>query len=84
MTNPPLAAIASAGLAAVAIGLATPALAAPAPAPPAANGHSGQGTVALPLGAPVALYPQGEIVGGADPYTPFGTDPAGAYGVWPE
>jgi hypothetical protein len=84
VTNPRLAAVASAGLAAVAIGVATPAFAASATTPPAANSQSGQGTVALPLGAPVALYPQDEIVGGDDPYTPFGTDPDGAYGVWPE
>ena len=68
------ATIASTGLAAMAIGLATPAL--------AADSASGQGTVALPPGGPVAVFPQDQIIGGADPYTPFGTNPDVPYGVW--
>jgi hypothetical protein len=59
------------GLAAVAIGLATPALAA-----------DEEGTVALPPGGPVAIYPQLQSIGGANPYTPYGTNPYVPYGVW--
>jgi hypothetical protein len=61
--------IVSSGLAALAIGLATPAV---------AEG----GTVALPPGGPVNIYPQGQSTGGANPYTPFGTNPYVPYGVW--
>jgi hypothetical protein len=64
-----LIAAASSGLAALAIGLAAPALA-------------DDGTVALPLGGPVAIYPQDQGIGGANPYTPFGTNPNVPYGVW--
>jgi hypothetical protein len=62
------AAMASAGLAAAAIGLATPALA--------------DGTVALPPGGPNIVYHQDQSVGGANPYTPFGTNPYVPFGVW--
>jgi hypothetical protein len=62
------AVVASTGLAALAIGLATPALA--------------DGTVALPPGGPNVVYAQDQNVGGANPYTPFGTDPGVPYGVW--
>jgi hypothetical protein len=58
------AGIISGALAALAIGLATPALA-----------DSGSGTVALPPGGPVAIYPQGQVIGGANPYPPFGSNP---------
>ena len=43
---------------------------------------SGQGTVALPPGGPVAIYPQAQSIGGANPYTPFGTNPYVPYGAW--
>jgi hypothetical protein len=88
------ATIASAGLAGLAIGLATPALAAdrdvaavaiaaaPSTAGAGPNSASGQGTVALPPGGPIAVFPQDQIIGGADPYTPFGTNPDVPYGVW--
>ena len=65
------ASILSAALAAMAIGLATPALA-----------DNGSGTVALPPGGPVAIYPQGQLIGGANPYTPFGSNPEVPFGVW--
>jgi hypothetical protein len=68
MTKLGLAVIASAGLAAVAIGLAAPALA--------------DGTVALPPGGPRIVYQQDQSVGGANPYTPFGTNPYVPFGVW--
>ncbi|MDR3661757.1 MAG: hypothetical protein P4L86_15465 [Mycobacterium sp.] len=58
----------SGALAVAAIGLATPALA-----------DSG-GTVALP--GPVPVYPQNAVLGGANPYTPFGTNPYTPFGVW--
>ena len=75
------------GFAAVAIGLATPALAADnapstAVGTPSSASHSGEGTVALPPGGPVAIYPQLQSIGGANPYTPFGTNPYVPYGVW--
>ncbi|HZA08432.1 hypothetical protein [Mycobacterium sp.] len=66
------AGIASSVLAALAIGLAAPALAS----------DGGPGTVALPPGGPIAVYPQDSSVGGANPYTPFGTDPYVPFGVW--
>ena len=62
------AAIASTGLAALAIGLASPALA--------------DGTVALLPGGPDIVYQQNQNIGGANPFTPFGTDPYVPYGVW--
>lgn len=62
------AALASSVLAAMAIGLAGTALADP-----------GDGTVALPPGGPVGVYPQ---AGGTNPYTPFGVDPYVPFGVW--
>ena len=40
------------------------------------------GTVALPPGGPNVIYAQDQNVGGANPYTPFGTDPGVPYGVW--
>jgi hypothetical protein len=64
------ATLASSALAALAIGLAGPALA-----------NNTGGTVALPPGGPVSVYPQTGL-GGANPYTPFGTDPYVPYGVW--
>ena len=82
------------GLAALAIGLATPALAADdaasvavatqssAATTSAPSSQSGQGTVALPPGGPVASHPQDQSTGGANPYTPFGTNPYVPYGVW--
>ncbi|MDH6244318.1 hypothetical protein [Mycobacterium sp. OTB74] len=60
--------LASGALAAAAIALASPAMA-----------ESG-GTVALP--GPVPVYPQNSVLGGANPYVPFGTDPSVPYGVW--
>jgi hypothetical protein len=62
------AAIVSTGLAALAIGFAAPALA--------------DGTMALPPGGPTVVYPQEQNTGGANPYTPFGTNPEVPYGVW--
>jgi hypothetical protein len=59
----------SIGLATLATALATPALA-------------DDGTVALPPGGPVTVYPQDQGPGGANPYTPFGTSPYVPYGVW--
>jgi hypothetical protein len=64
------ATIASTGLAASAIGLAAPAFA------------QGQGTVALPPGGPAVVFTQDQNTGGANPYTPFGTNPDVPYGVW--
>ena len=63
-----LSALASGALAAAAIGLAGPALA------------DRGGTVALP--GPVPVYPQDSVLGGANPYIPFGTNPSVPYGVW--
>jgi hypothetical protein len=63
-----VAAIASVGFAAAAIGLANPALA--------------DGTVALPPGGPSIVYQQDQTVGGANPYTPFGSNPYVPFGVW--
>ena len=63
------ATIVCSGLAAVATALATPAVAQ-------------DGTVALPPGGPVAIYPVDQGIGGANPYTPFGTNPYVPYGVW--
>jgi hypothetical protein len=40
------------------------------------------GAVAMPPGGPLSVYWQSQNVGGADPYTPFGTDPSVPYGVW--
>jgi hypothetical protein len=60
--------IVSAGLAALAIGLAAPALA--------------DGTVALPPGGPDVVYAQNQNTGGANPFTPFGPDPYVPFGVW--
>jgi hypothetical protein len=65
------AGIISGALAALAIGLATPALA-----------DNGSGTVALPRGGPAAIYPQAQVIGGANPYTPFGSNPEVPFGVW--
>ena len=48
----------------------------------AATTGSGQGTVALPPGGPIAVYPQDQAIGGADPLVPFGTDPFVPYGTW--
>ena len=82
------------GLAALAIGLATAALAADdaasiavatqssAATASAPSSQSGEGTVALPPGGPVAIYPQHQSIGGANPYTPYGTNPYVPYGVW--
>lgn len=63
-----LTAIASTALTAGAIGLATPALA------------DNNGTVALP--GPVAVYPRDSVLGGANPYLPYGTNPSVPYGTW--
>jgi hypothetical protein len=68
MKNITFAGLVSGALAAAAIGLATPALA-----------DTG-GTVALP--GPVPVYPQNTVLGGANPYVPFGTNPSVPYGVW--
>lgn len=38
------------------------------------------GTVALP--GPVPVYPQDSVLGGANPYVPFGTNPSVPFGVW--
>ena len=67
--------------AAVAITAAPPADLSPNPAPTNPTQGPG-GAVAMPHGGPIAVYPQDQIVGGADPDTPFGTDPLVPYGVW--
>jgi hypothetical protein len=46
------------------------------------NSQGETGTVALPPGGAAAIYPQDSVVGGANPYTPFGPDPCVPYGVW--
>ena len=57
----------------------TPATAASvAPAPPGIGG----GPVALPPGGPAVIYPQDQVIGGADPSLPFGSDPLVPYGTW--
>jgi len=85
------ATIASTGLAALAIGLAAPALAEgqdtavitlAASTNATATSENGQGTVALPPGGPAVVFPQDQNTGGANPYTPFGTNPDVPYGVW--
>ncbi|MUL47291.1 hypothetical protein FZI85_21640 [Mycobacterium sp. CBMA293] len=68
MKNITFAGLVSGALAVAAIGLATPALA------------DNSGTVALP--GPVPVYPQNAVLGGANPYVPFGTNPSVPYGVW--
>ena len=65
------ASIVSGALAALAIGLATPALA-----------DNNDGSVALPHGGPIAVYPGAQSVGGANPYTPFGPSPYVPDGAW--
>ncbi len=40
------------------------------------------GSVAMPPGGPLAVYLKDQNVGGADPYTPYGTNPLAPYGVW--
>jgi hypothetical protein len=55
--------------------------AAPDPAPPN-PGQGPGGAVAMPPGGPLAVYLQDQNVGGAYPYTPYGTDPLAPYGVW--
>jgi hypothetical protein len=62
------AAVVFAGFAAAAVGLATP-----APA---------DGTVALPPGGPSIVYQQDQTLGGANPYTPFGTNAYVPFSVW--
>jgi hypothetical protein len=42
----------------------------------------GAGTVALPPGGPADILPGNQILGGANPYVPFGPDPFVPYGVW--
>jgi hypothetical protein len=65
------ATVVSGALAALAIGLAGPALA-----------DDAVGSVALPPGGPIAVYPQTGPASGANPYTPFGVNPYTPYGVW--
>ena len=65
------ATVVSSALAALAIGLAG-----------AGPGRRRSGSVALPPGGPIAVYPQTGPTGGANPYTPFGVDPYVPYGVW--
>jgi hypothetical protein len=40
------------------------------------------GAVAMPPGGPLAVYLEDQNVGGADPFTPYGTNPLAPYGVW--
>jgi hypothetical protein len=69
-----------AGLAAaVAIAVAPGAL---ATTTDANSGDNTGGALALPPGGPVAVWPQNQPTGGADPYLPFGTDPYVPFGVW--
>lgn len=53
-----------------------------APSAAAIDGETGQGSVALPPGGPISIYPGGSDLGGANPYTPFGTSPYVPWGVW--
>jgi hypothetical protein len=71
MTEITVATLVSSALAALAIGLAGPALA-----------DNTFGSVALPPGGPITVYPQTGPNSGANPYTPFGVDPYVPYGVW--
>jgi hypothetical protein len=64
-----LAGTVSGVLAVLAIGFAAPAFAV-------------DGTVALPPGGPVAIYPGAQDTGGANPFTPFGTSPYVPWGAW--
>jgi hypothetical protein len=43
---------------------------------------STSGSVALPPGGTITLYPRDQVIGGADPLVPFGTDPFVPYGTW--
>jgi hypothetical protein len=70
------------GIATLLAGAAAAAAIAWAPWALATDTSSAGGTVALPPGGPVAVYPQEQLTGGADPYVPFGTDPFVPYGVW--
>lgn len=63
-----LTTLAAGAMAAAAVGFAGPALA------------DHDGTVALP--GPVPVYPQESLLGGANPYVPFGTNPNVPFGVW--
>ncbi|OKH85746.1 hypothetical protein EB75_15755 [Mycobacterium sp. ST-F2] len=79
--------MAVAGMVSGALAVGAMGLAAPAPADKGS-------TVALPgpvparpsavpgLPGPVSVYPQYSVIGGADPYVPFGPDPSVPYGVW--
>lgn len=60
-------------------GLAVLALAAVLVAAPAS---ATSGSVALPPGGPITVYPQDQPIGGANPLVPFGTDPFVPYGTW--
>jgi hypothetical protein len=69
------------GVIAVAFAVAPTAAGSPDPVP--SNPVQGPGgAVAMPPGAPLAVYPEDQTVGGADPLTPFGADPLVPYGVW--
>lgn len=72
------ASVLTGGAAAAAIAVAPLALAAPVVGP--GSGHGGP--VPMPPGGPQAVYPRDQPVGGADPYTPYGTDPYVAFGTW--
>lgn len=77
ITRIAIASLLTGGVAA-AIAAAPLALAAPVVGP--GSGHGG--SVPMPPGGPQAVYPRDEKVGGADPYTPYGTDPYVAFGTW--
>jgi hypothetical protein len=40
------------------------------------------GTVTMPPGGPETIYPRDQRIGGADPYTPFGSSPYVPFGTW--
>jgi hypothetical protein len=68
---------------AVAIAVASMPTAAAAPGATPTNPAPGPGgAVAMPPGGPLTVYWQEQNVGGADPDTPYGTDPLVPYGVW--
>jgi hypothetical protein len=46
------------------------------------SGSSAAGSLALPPGGAIAVLPQDQATGGADPYLPFGSDPYVPNGVW--
>ena len=73
-----IASLLAGGAAAAAVAAAPLALADPVVGP--GSGHGG--SITMPPGGPEAVYPRDQRIGGADPYTPYGTDPFVAFGTW--